>query len=184
MSNVASVSEDPFAVPAGASVRRRLTAGLRMSLRALSIELSLLNHQVGESLGLRDVDLDCLDLISRRGPLSASALAQLARLHPATITGILDRLERAGWISRDRDPADRRAVVIRAVRDRAAEILGLYAGMNRAMETLCAGYDEAQLELISDFLRRTAEAGQAATAALTGEVDPGVIRATRRRSAD
>lgn len=149
--------------------RRRLTAALRMSLRALSIELSLLNHQVGESLGLRDVDLDCLDLVSRKGPLSASALGQLARLHPATITGVLDRLERAGWISRERDPNDRRAVVIRAERSRAAEVLGLYAGMNDAMDALCAGYDEAQLELIGDFLRRTAVAGRDATTALIAE---------------
>ncbi len=167
MSDVVPVPGDPFAIPPGSSTRRRRTVALRNSLRALSIELSLLNHRVGESLGLRDVDLDCLDLISRHGPLSASALAQLARLHPATITGILDRLERAGWISRDRDPSDRRAVVIRAARDRAAEILGRYAGMNTAMDALCAGYDEAQLELIGDFLRRTAEAGRAATEQLT-----------------
>lgn len=45
-----------------------------------------------------------------------------------TMTGILDRPERGGWISRERDPSDRRAVQVRALRDRGAEIFRLYGG--------------------------------------------------------
>ena len=143
--------------------RRRLTASIKQSLRALSIQLSLLNHQVGAHLGLNDVDLDCLDLISRFGPLSPSALAQRSGLHPATITGILDRLERARWVARERDPSDRRAVVVRALRSRNAELMRLYSGMNSSMNEICAGYKDAELEVLADFLRRTADAGQTAT---------------------
>jgi len=98
--------------------RRRLQATIKETLRAVSIQLSLLNHQVSARLELRDADLDCLDLIGRDGPLSPSALARRAGLHPATMTGILDRLERGGWIVRERDPADRRAVLLRARRER------------------------------------------------------------------
>src|SRR3982074_2718407 len=94
--------------------RKRLTSSIKQSLRELSIQLSLLNHQVGTRLGLNDVDLDCLDLVSRHGPLRPSALAERAGLPPATIAGVLDRLERGGWVARGRDPSDRRAVVVRA----------------------------------------------------------------------
>ena len=64
--------------------RRRLATEIKESLRELSIQLSLLNHQVGVKADLRDVDLDCLDLINCYGPLSPSAIAQRAGLHPAT----------------------------------------------------------------------------------------------------
>src|SRR6266508_4390977 len=101
--------------------RRRLAAAIRESLRELAIQLSLLNHQVGAQLDLRDVDLDCLD------------------------------------------PFDRRAVVVRAVRDRYPDLLRLYAGMNRSMNQIYAGYDESELELLADFLQRTANAGRSAT---------------------
>jgi DNA-binding MarR family transcriptional regulator len=57
-------------------------------------------------LDLKAADLECLDLITRYGSLSPGDLARRAGLHPATMTGILDRLERGGWIDRDRADAD------------------------------------------------------------------------------
>jgi DNA-binding MarR family transcriptional regulator len=135
----------------------------------LNSQLSVLNHHVGARLELRDVDLGCLDLLARHGPLSPGALARLAGLHPATMTGIVDRLERAGWVARDRDPADRRAVLVRPLRDRGGELFRLYAGMNAALDELCAGYSDEELALLADFLRRATTAGQAASDALTGD---------------
>lgn len=148
-----------------ARLRRRVTAAIKESLRGLSIQLSLLNHQVGTHIDLRDVDFSCLDLINRYGPLSPSALARRAGLHPATMTGILDRLQLGGWVTRDRDPdgPDRRAVAVRAIRDRTPEIFKLYSGMNASMDQVCAGYSDAELGVIADFLRRTADAGHDAT---------------------
>jgi len=142
-----------------------LVTAIKESLRELSIQLSLLNHHVGAHVELKDVDFDCLELINRHGPLSPSVLARRAGLHPATLTGILDRLERGGWVKRDRDPdaADRRAVTVRALRDRTAEVFRLYAGMNTSMDQICAGYADTELELLADFLRRTTNAGRDAT---------------------
>jgi DNA-binding MarR family transcriptional regulator len=143
--------------------RRRFAIAIGQSLRELAIQLSLLNHQIGAKLDLRDVDLDCLDLIDREGPLTPSTLARLAGLHPATITGILDRLERGGWVTRERDPGDRRAVLVRVRRERLPDLLRLYAGMNRSMNQIYAGYSKSELEAIADFLERTAKAGRTAT---------------------
>jgi DNA-binding MarR family transcriptional regulator len=157
MTSISSSNSD------AAQRRRRLTAAIKQSLRALSIQLSLLNHQVSARAGLNDVDLDCLDLVARHGPLSPSALAERAALHPATVTGILDRLERGGWVARERDRSDRRAVVVRARRDRNPELMRLYSGMNSSMNEICAGYGDAELEVLADFLRRTVDAGRSAT---------------------
>jgi DNA-binding MarR family transcriptional regulator len=148
--------------------RRRSITAIKESLREVRSQLSLLNHRVGERLELKDVDLDCLELINRHGPLSPSALARRAGLHPATMTGILDRLERGGWVARERDPDDRRAVVVRTRRERGAELFRLYSGMNTSMDELCAGYSDAELALIADFLRRTTDAGRVATDRLAG----------------
>jgi DNA-binding MarR family transcriptional regulator len=151
--------------------RRRSTAAVKESLRELRNQLSLLNHQVGAHLELKDVDLDCLELIAMHGPLSPSAVARRAGLHPATMTGILDRLQRGGWVIRERGPeaTDRRAVTVRAVRGRNAELFRLYSGMNASMDGICASYTEAELDLLNDFLQRTTTAGRAATEDLTDD---------------
>ena len=156
------------APPDAARRHRRLTQSVKDALREASRQLSLLDHQVSGRLELRGSDLACLDLVSAHGPVSPTELARLAGQHPATLTGILDRLERGGWISRDRDPADRRGVLLHVERGRGAELLGLYAGMNSAMDDICAGYREEDLELVADFLRRTADAGRVAADELAG----------------
>lgn len=144
--------------------RRRVTA-IKESLRDLNVQLSLLNRQVGAHVELKDVDFDCLEVLNRHGPLSPTALAKRAGLHAATMTGIIDRLERGGWVVRERDPdaTDRRAVTVRALRDRNTELFRLFAGMNRGMDQICADYTDTELEVIADFVRRTADAGRHAT---------------------
>ncbi len=150
--------------------RGQLNRAIRESLRDLGAQLSLLSHSVGARLDLKSADLECLDLITRYGPLSPSALARRAGLHPATMTGILDRLERGGWVDRGRDPSDRRGVLVQAARGRGTEILRLFlidSGMNSAMDQICAGYDDKDLQLLADFLHRTADAARAGAERLT-----------------
>jgi DNA-binding MarR family transcriptional regulator len=146
--------------------RRRRIRAVRQALTELATQLSLLNHQVSGHLELRAGDIQCLELIGRHGPLSPTALARLAGLHPATLTGILDRLERGRWIARERDPADRRGVLIRALRDRSAELLALYAGMSQSVDEICASYSDQELGLIAGFLSRATAAGRAAVGEL------------------
>jgi DNA-binding MarR family transcriptional regulator len=153
------------------SDRRRLSRAVRESLRDVGAQLSRLNHEVGGRVRIRASDLECLDQIDREGPLSPTALARLTGQHPATLTGILDRLERDGWIARERDPGDRRGVVVRAERGRGAEILRLYlvdSGMNTALDEILASYGEPELAAIADFLHRTADAGRMAADRLSG----------------
>jgi len=147
--------------------RQRSSAQVRESLRELRIQLSLLNYRIGSQLDLKDVDLDCLDIVDVYGPLSPSALARRAGLHPATMTGVLDRLERGGWIARDRDASDRRAVVVRILSDRYAELMRFYSPMNRSMNKILAKYSDSELEAIADFMGRTVDAGRSATDELT-----------------
>src|SRR3954451_22081527 len=129
---------------------RARAVAMRDRLRALNAQIAALNHVVAGRLKLRDTDLDCLDLIARLGPIGPSELARRSGVHPATITGILDRLQKAGWVARERDPAaaDRRGVVVRIRRERMREVFRLYSGMISALNGICAEYSAEDLEVI------------------------------------
>ncbi|MFC3452371.1 MarR family transcriptional regulator [Amycolatopsis speibonae] len=159
-----------FVTPDGRPRRRKVT-GIKGALRELNNQFALFNHQLSAKVALKPVDFDCLELLNLHGPLSPSALAKQAGLHPATMTGVLDRLQRAGWVTRDRPPdaVDRRAVVVSVTGDRDREMYRHLAGMNAKMDDLCDGYTDAELDLIADFLGRTTAAGKDATGDLAGE---------------
>jgi DNA-binding MarR family transcriptional regulator len=142
--------------------RRRIVAATR-GLRDLRIELAVLNHRVGTRVELRDLDLDCLDVIASSGPLTPSALAGRVGVHVATMTGILSRLETGGWITRTSVPDDRRAVLVGTTPDRQRELYGLFDGMNTRLEEICDRYSDAELDTIIDFLQHTVVAGQASS---------------------
>lgn len=149
-------------------VKQHSAAGAtKAAISALGVELSLLNHHLSARLGLRTVDLDCLNLIHRRGRLSVGELARHVGLAPATTTGIVDRLERAGWVVRERPDDNRRTVQVRALPDREPELFALLGGVDEHLDAALASYTDAELELVTDFLRRTAAAAQAATAGLS-----------------
>jgi DNA-binding MarR family transcriptional regulator len=146
--------------------RRQRYTEIKEALRDVRMHLAALNQHVSSRAGIRDADLGCLEMIDRSGSLSPSELARRTGLHPATLTGILDRLEREGFVARERTASDRRGVVVRGQRPRVAEIYRLYAGMNGAIDEICDRYDERELAAIADFLHRIAEAGATAAAEL------------------
>jgi DNA-binding MarR family transcriptional regulator len=94
------------------SARLGRAAELRNALLDLRVELSILTHRVATITRLKDADLDVLDILSREGPQSPTALVRRTGIHAATMTGVLARLENAGWVVRRPDAADRRAVQI------------------------------------------------------------------------
>jgi DNA-binding MarR family transcriptional regulator len=143
--------------------RRRHVNTVKDAIRGLRTELALLNRRISGRLELRDGDLDLLELLTRLGPMGPSALAKHAGVHPATMTGVLDRLEKGGWLTRERDPQDRRSVVLHMRRERIGEVFALYSGMNQALDDLCDAYTDTELEVIADFLTRATTAGRMET---------------------
>jgi DNA-binding MarR family transcriptional regulator len=71
------------------------------------------------------------------------------------VTGVVDRLEEAGFVRRERDAADRRKVLVTLDEEHLwREVAPLYAGQAESLATVAGHYDAAQLEVIADFLER------------------------------
>src|SRR5262245_31160826 len=92
--------------------RQELVAALNVAMREASGQGMLYSQAVAQRLGINSTDLECLDYIVR-GPVTAGALAEATGLTTGAITGVIDRLERAGFAKREADANDRRKVLVR-----------------------------------------------------------------------
>jgi DNA-binding MarR family transcriptional regulator len=123
--------------------------GRKMSTRAV-----LLHSAVADKLGLNLSDHKCADVIhSHAEPLTAGRLAELTGLTTGAITGVIDRLERAGFVARAHDPNDRRRVVLRYTPERAPDLGPFFGPLRAAMLKFCERYSNAELEVILSFMR-------------------------------
>lgn len=111
------------------------------------------DQAVADALGLNRTDMRCLDTLESEGPVPAGRLGQVTGLTSGAITTALDRLERAGYARRVRDPADRRRVLVELTpqaRDRARTFYEPHMALS---EQLFERYTREQLELLLDFVR-------------------------------
>jgi DNA-binding MarR family transcriptional regulator len=119
------------------------------------------DNLAAERLGVNDTDLHCLNIIENSGGLTAGELATLSGITAGAVTGVVDRLERAGLACRVSDASDRRRVrveVTKMFEDNAGTIWGPMAAEWHS--TLVERFTAQELELIGDFLRATNEIGR------------------------
>lgn len=131
----------------------------------------LFQQALAEHLGLNVTDLKCLDLARGEKELTAGHLAKLAGLTTAAVTTILDRLEKAGFVRRERDVADRRKVIVRLISGREEEIECLFASFNEAIFQLCTRYSTDELTFLHEFIARIGQIIQNETEKLLHQKD-------------
>lgn len=107
--------------------------------------------------GMTVTDLEVIDLLENRGSMTAGQLADLTGLTTGAITGMLNRLEEAGLVRRERDPNDARRVSVQLVpgKDDKHEIGHLFAPLGKAWEELASHYDDEQLAFLLEFLKQS-----------------------------
>jgi DNA-binding MarR family transcriptional regulator len=139
--------------------RDELVAELGAEVRANQAAVDALDEAVAARLGVNRTDLRCLDLLLNELDAAATPGRLGARLGLSTgsVTAMVDRLVRLGYVTRTPDPADRRKVVVRPT-DLAMTRAGeLYGPLVAGGDTLLADYTAEQLRLLIDFTRRSRE---------------------------
>ena len=140
---------------AGRGERAELTEEFLASLRRSGALMQLLGQEAADRIGINATDLNCLNLLSFSGQMTAGQLAKATGLSTASITGVIDRLEETGFVRRERDAADRRRVVVRLVTERALrDVASVFLPMVRAWQGLAEQYSDEELRLIADFYRQ------------------------------
>ncbi|HEY3509999.1 MarR family transcriptional regulator [Kribbella sp. NPDC051137] len=135
------------------SSREELTGEIQQRMIRLIAEVVLVNHAISAKVGLGASDSQFMTLLQTYGPLTPRQLTEHTGLTSGTVTGVIDRLEAHGFVTRQPDPADRRKVVVtpslEAINERLAP---LYADQGNRLAGVLATRTVEELETIAAFL--------------------------------
>lgn len=127
-----------------------------LAFREYSSAVDAVNQIVGERMGINRTDHRVLEILARKGPMTAGDLAAAGHLTTGAVTTVLDRLERAGYARRIRDTEDRRRVLVEQTRAGSETALQYYGPfMERSFDAM-TNYTPEQLEAVRDFVRDVA----------------------------
>jgi DNA-binding transcriptional ArsR family regulator len=139
----------------GAPERQRMEGEFLLAMRRNGSIMQLLGQVAADRIGINATDLNCLNIVALTGPVTAGELARETGLTTASITGVLDRLEEGGFVRRERDPKDRRRVIVTLnIGPGLREIGPTFGPLVRAWRDAAAGYSDEELRLLLGFQRK------------------------------
>ena len=143
------------------SSRAELTDRIGAAMRVVISSSVLTNERIARSVGINVVDSQTLSVIAERGtPMTAGEVSAATELTTSTTTRVLDRLEKAGFIERSTDPADRRKVVVSASPKMMEVMAEPYGRILQQLAALHEGFSPAELEVVARYLESTAGVGK------------------------
>ena len=148
--------------------REELTGRMLAAGRELSTAVVLFHSALAAHQGLNATDVKTLDLLERLGPLTARQLSARSGLAPASVTGMVDRLEARGFVRRVPNPADGRSVLIESRPEGFAPFAHLFDGLVTSLVDLASRYDDTELAVIVDYLHEAAARQRDAALRLSG----------------
>ena len=141
--------------PAQPEPSRPLLDALLDATRRLSTQTVMYHQNVARFLDLNITDHKCLDLVLGMGKATAGQLAEMTGLTTGAITSALNRLEKAGYVRRTKDPADLRMVIVEPVYGNLHPIREVFEPLGEAMDELHSRYGTNELKLILDYIERS-----------------------------
>lgn len=120
----------------------------------LSDAVIMFHEAVAARRNLSAADHKALGIIERKGPMTASELAKRTGLTAGAITGLVDRLISAGYVSRDHDSADRRRVILTTSGEQSQDVLDAFAALGESQSDFADRYTPQQAAAIVDWVTR------------------------------
>jgi DNA-binding MarR family transcriptional regulator len=131
--------------------KKQLIEALLVSGRELSARIIMFHQAVAQRFELNPTDYKCLDLARHEAGMTPGHLAEITGLTTGAITAVLDRLEHAHFVRRERDESDRRKVIVRVLPGAAKRLGPLFAGLASEMTALHETFTAQELALILEY---------------------------------
>jgi DNA-binding MarR family transcriptional regulator len=141
--------------------------------REMSTDAVMFHQALADELGLYITDHKCMDIIHRFGAMPAGKLGEMTGLTTGAITGMIDRLEKAGYVRRTNDPKDRRKTIVEPVRNKKLErkIEMIFTPLHERMHRFLSSYSDSELSFLLDAMSKLIEQTREETKKLRSSKD-------------
>jgi DNA-binding MarR family transcriptional regulator len=141
--------------------------------REMSIDAVMFHQAFADELGMYITDHKCMDIIHRFGAMPAGRLGEMTGLTTGAITGMIDRLEKAGYVRRTNDPKDRRKTIVEPIRNRKLErkIEMIFTPLHERMHRFLSSYSDSELSFLLDAMSKLIEQTREETKKLRSSKD-------------
>ena len=133
--------------------RKKLRQEVIEELRALGTADDFMNEAAAALLGIHTTDMHAGEVLDREGPMTIGELARKVGLSPGAATALVDRLEQAGFATREHDPSNRRRVLVKPSKEAGGRAYAVFGPLMRSTVAFLERYSDQELLLIRDFLR-------------------------------
>jgi len=136
-------------------MQQKIKDELSEQIRISSTHAVMRSKMIAEKLKMNPIDLETLEILMREGKITAGELARFTGLTTGAVTGLIDRLVKAGYAKRDADPQDRRKILIELNEEKVfQDVIPLYSFIASSTDKLLDKYTEKELQLIIDFYKK------------------------------
>ncbi|WP_019546175.1 MarR family winged helix-turn-helix transcriptional regulator [Streptomyces sulphureus] len=147
--------------------RAQVIEELTFAARESSLVSVMFHTAVSAQRGLSATESKTLDRLEREGPHTAKELAERSGLAPASVTGLVDRLVRKGYVRRVPHPTDKRRVTIESVPEKQDELARLFRSFADDMVAMYESYTVEELDTVRRFLLEAADVQRRAATRLS-----------------
>ncbi|MCY9006631.1 MarR family winged helix-turn-helix transcriptional regulator [Peribacillus frigoritolerans] len=129
-----------------------LLESLTHRLQRYGMRSVLFQQNMAQKIGVSHTDLKSAEILNETGPITAGELSKITGLSTGSVTALINRLEKSGYVKRERDQLDGRKVMIMPIPERQEQIKSHYQSLSMATKELCSAYNEQELILINQFV--------------------------------
>jgi DNA-binding MarR family transcriptional regulator len=139
--------------------RHEIIHAINDKFAEMSTETILFHQALADMLGFHITDHRCIHFLHKYGAMPAGRLSELTGLTTAAVTGIIDRLEQAGYARRANDPKDRRRTIVEPIRNNRLErkLETIFTPFHEKMHKLLSSYSDSELAFVLDVMTKTIE---------------------------
>ncbi|WP_285769415.1 MarR family transcriptional regulator [Peribacillus sp. SI8-4] len=136
----------------GNEVNGALIKSLAKGMQRFGMRSVLFQQNMAQKIGVSHTDLKTAEILKETGPITAGELAKITGLSTGSVTALINRLEKSGYVRRERDQLDGRRVMIEPIPERQEQIKSHYQSLSTATKDLCSSYNEQELNFAIQFI--------------------------------